>query len=147
MEAYETVRRAAEEAAAAIKGGDAYRNAPSPQRDEILGKVFGTGRACHYPPITLSSVETLLEAAGRRSLTSLEQAVVALPGYRAQVEGELRALVMPLPAADAKIFEWRPAQSLAGKQFTIEADVDHALESVAGDLKARIRDGYTIVVK
>jgi hypothetical protein len=147
LEAYETVRKAAQEAVAAINAGEAYRNAPSPKRDEMLGKVFGTGRACYYPPITLSSVETLLEAAGKRSLTSLEQAVIALPGYQAQVEGELRALVTPPPAAGAKIFEWRPVQSLAGKQFATEADVDHTLDSVADDLKARIRDGYTIVVK
>jgi hypothetical protein len=73
--------------------------------------------------------------------------VVALPGYRAQVEGEFRALITPPPPAGAKIFEWRPVQSLAGKQFATEADVDRTLDSVANELKARIRDGYTIVVK
>jgi hypothetical protein len=147
LEAYETVRKAADSVVAAIKGGDPYRNAPSLQRDGIIEKIFGAGRTCHYPLVTLSSVESLLEAAGKRSLTSLDQAVVALPGYQAQVEAELRALTVPPPAVGAKIFEWRPAQSLAGKQLATEQDVDRELDSVAKHLKTQIRDGYTIVVK
>jgi hypothetical protein len=54
---------------------------------------------------------------------------------------------VPPPAVGAKIFEWRPAQSLAGKQLATEQDVDRELDSVAKHLKTQIRDGYTIVVK
>jgi len=144
LEAYAKVRSRAEETFAAIKTSPAYVEAPGNERDAIVAKVFGEGGACHYPPVTLSSVSTLLETAGRRSLTSLAQALVALPGYRAEVEAELYALT-PLPP-DEKVYEWRPAR-LLGRRFKSEAEVDEALEAVAEELKTRIRDGYTVVVK
>jgi hypothetical protein len=113
----------------------------------VVTKVFGPGRACHYAPLTLSSVESLLDAAGKRSLTTLEQALVALPAYRSQVENELAALVLPPPPPGEKVFEWRPGSVLAGKRFATEAEVDSALESMSKELKARVREGFTVVVK
>ena len=144
---YDEVRMAAEAAFAAIHDSDAYKKAPAEQRDSVVKKVFGPGRACHYPALTLSSVESLLDAAGKRSLATLEQALVALPAYRSQIENELAALVLPPPPPDEKVFEWRPGSVLVGKRFATEADVDSALESVANELKARVREGFTVVVK
>ena len=113
----------------------------------MVAKVFGPGRACHYPTLTLSSVDALLDAAGKRSLTTLEQALVALPAYRSQVESELAALVLPPPPPDEKVFEWRPGFVLVGKRFATEADVDAALRTMSKELKARVREGFTVVVK
>jgi hypothetical protein len=150
VQSYDEVRHAAEAAIAAIHAGDAYKNAPAGQREAVVTKVFGTGRVCHYPSLTLSSVESLLDAAGKRSLTTLEQALVALPVYRSQVESELAALVLPPPPPPPpgeKVFEWRPASVLVGKRFATETDVDNALDSLSKELKARVREGFTVVVK
>jgi hypothetical protein len=147
VQRYAEVRGAAEAALAAIHASDVYKNAPAPQRDAVVAKVFGPGRACHYPPLTLSSVESLLDAAGKRSLTTLEQALVALPAYRAQVESELVTLVLPPPPPGEKVFEWRPGPVFVGKRFSSEAEVDAALDSLSKELKARIREGFTVVVK
>ena len=144
---YGEVRNAAESALAELHASQAYKNAPAPQRDAVVGKVFGPGRACHYPPVTLSGVDGLLDAAGKRSLTTLEQALVALPTYRSQVENDLAALTLPPPPPPEKVYEWRPVSVFVGKRFASEADVDAALDSVAKDLKARIREGFTVVVK
>jgi hypothetical protein len=91
-------------------------------------------------------VTTLLDAAAKRSLTSLAQALVALPGYRSQIETELRELLLPPPPPDEKLFEWRPVK-LVGRRFKTEREVEEALEAVGDELKTRIRDGYTVVVK
>ena len=92
-----------------------------------------------------------MAAAGKRSLSSLDQALVALPAYRRQVEAELQALVLPAPAPEhtpgERVFEWRPVSALAGKRFKTEEEVDQALDTVARDLKAQIREGFTVVVK
>jgi len=146
LQAYDRVRSEADATVATIKGGSAYHDAPEGMRDAVVDKVFGSGRACDYPAIQLSSVSSLLEAAIRRSLTALEQALVALPGYRAQVEAELRGLVTPPPPPDEKVCEWHPG-GLLGRQFRTESDVDAVLDSVADEIKSRIRDGYTVVVK
>lgn len=150
VQSYDEVRHAAEAVVAAIHAGDAYKNAPAGQREAVVTKVFGTGRVCHYPSLSLSSVESLLDAAGKRSLTTLEQALVALPVYRSQVESELAALVLPPPPPPPpgeKVFEWRPASVLVGKRFATETDVDNALDSLSKELKARVREGFTVVVK
>jgi len=146
-QSYERIRAAADGCLAEIRAGIAYQEAPSADRDAVLTKVFGAGKVCHYAPVTLSTVEALLQAASKRSLSSLDQALVALPEYRAQVEADLRNLVAPLPAPGERIFEWRPLTALAGKRFKIDRDVDQALETVSRDLKAQIRDGFTVVVK
>lgn len=146
-QAYTRIRKEAEEAAAAIKVGSAYQNAPPAQRDAVVDKVFGPGRVCHYPSVTLSTIALLLDAAGKNSLSALEQALVALPAYRAQVEAELADLAAPPPGPDEKIMEWRPAPALSGKRFKTETEVDQALEKVGNDLKAQIRQGFTVVVK
>ena len=88
---------------------------------------------------------TLLDAGAKRSLTSLAQAMVALPGYRAQIETELRQLATPSSPGE-KLFEWRPVR-LQGRRLKTEKEVDEALGGVADELKTRIRDGYTVVVK
>jgi len=147
IQAYDKVRKAAEEQEAEIKAGTSYQGAPPAERDLVVNKVFGAGKVCHYAPVTLSTVEALLTAASKRNLSSLDQALVALPAYRAQVEAELRALVLPLPAPGERVFEWRPIAALAGKRFKTEDEVDQALDKVARDLKAQIREGFTIVVK
>jgi hypothetical protein len=147
VQRYNEVRSAAESALGAIREGEVYKKAPEPERDQVVGKVFGAGRACHYPALTLSTVEALLEAASKRSLTTLEQAVVALPAYQSQVEAALAALLLPPPPPGEKIFEWRPGAALAGKRLATEGDIDSALEAVASDLKAKVRDGFTVVVK
>ena len=140
------VRSTTQETLAAIKGGEAYLAAPLDRRDEVIDKVFGVGRPCHYPPIALSSVGGLLEATSRRSLSSLARALVALPGYQEQVEAELRELTALPPPPGEKVYEWRPAR-LSGKRLKTEREVDDALDAVGDDLKSRIRDGYTVVVK
>ena len=154
IQAFDKVREAAEDQVADIKAGSAYQSAPPAERETVVNKVFGAGKACHYAPATLSTVEALLDAAGKRSLSSLEQALVALPAYRAQVDAELRALVLPPPVPGERVFEWRQDTVLAGKRFKTEDEVDQALDKVARDLKevatdlkARIRDGFTVVVK
>ena len=144
---YDQVRNAAETQAAEIKAGAAYQTAPPAQRDAVVDKVFGVGKLGHYAPLTLATVEALLTAAGKRSLSALDQALVALPAYRAQVESELRTLVLPPPDPLERVFEWRPVTVLAGRRFKTEAEVDQALGQVADDLKAQIRVGFTVVVK
>jgi hypothetical protein len=147
VQAYDKVRKAAEDQVAEIKAGAAYQGAPAAQRDAVVSNLFGTGRVCHYAPVTLTTVEALLEAAGKRSLSSLDQALVALPAYRAQVDAELLALVLPPPPPGERVFEWRPVNALVGKRFKTEDDVDQALDKVSRDLKAQIREGFTVVVK
>jgi len=146
LAAHEKVRAEAEATVTAIKSGTAYANAPADQRDAVLDRVFGPGKVCHYEPLSLSSVSGLLDAAGRRSLTSLAQALVALPGYRAQVEAELRELAAPPPPPDEQICEWRPVD-LMGRRFRTEAEVDEALGTIGDEIKTRIRNGFTVVVK
>ena len=152
--AHDRIRQEVEEAVAAIRNGDAYAGAPGGQRDSVVDSVFGPGRVCHYPEINLGSAAQLIEAAGRRSLTALDQARVALPGYRAHVEAELRQLAAPQPDRGGKVFEWRAGTALTGRRFATEVEVDEAfaqetakLQRSAEDLKARIRDGFTVVVK
>ncbi|MBI2568435.1 MAG: BREX system P-loop protein BrxC [Candidatus Schekmanbacteria bacterium] len=144
--AHEDVRVQAEATVSAVWSGAACANAPADQRDTVVDRVFGPGRVCHYAPLSVSSVPSLLDAAGRRSLTSLAQALVALPGYRAQVEAELRELVAPPPPPDEQVYEWRPAD-LMGRRFKTEGEVDDALGAIADELKTRIRKGFTVVVK
>jgi len=146
-QSYDRIRVAADGCLAEIRSGIAYQEAPPADRDAVVTKVFGAGKACHYAPVMLSTAEALLEAAGRRSLSSLDQALVALPAYRAQVEADLRNFVVPPPAPGERIFEWRPLTALVGKRFKVDRDVDLALETVSRDLKAQIRDGFTVVVK
>ncbi len=154
QQAYDKIRRNVEEAVAAVRGGEAYKEAPNDQRDEIVDAVFGSGRVCHYPQVGITSAGQLIEATGRWSLTSLDQAGVALPGYSAQVEADLRKLAAPPPKPDEKIFEWRASNALAGRRFVTEQEVDEAfeqeaknLQGVAHELKEKIREGFTIVVK
>lgn len=152
--AYDTIREEVDEAVAALRGGDAYTGAPAEQRDPVVDAVFGPGRVCHYPQVDVGSAAQLIEAAGRRSLTSLAQARVALPGYCAQVEAGLRELAAPPSEPDEKVFEWRTSHDLTGRRFATEQEVDEAfareakrLQQSAEELKGRIREGYTVVVK
>ena len=146
LDAYNTVREEAQQTLAAIEAGEAYAEAPASERDTAVSKVFGEGRPCHYTEITLPTAKTLLDAAAKRSLSSLQQATLALPGFRSQVEAELRGLVAPPPPA-AQTWEWRPQNALAGKRFTSEAEVDQALSSIGKELKAQIGKGLVVVVK
>jgi hypothetical protein len=153
-QAYDKVRKAVEDQVTEIKAGAAYQGAPPAERDSVVSKIFGAGKVCHYAPVTLFAVDALFEATGKRSLSSLDQALVALPAYRAQVEAELRALVLPPPPPGERVFEWRPITVLAGKRFKTEGEVDQAFDKVARDLKdvarnlkTKIRDGFTVVVK
>ena len=152
--AYDEVRLAVEGAVAAIRDGEAYAQAPDEHRDRVVDAVFGPGRVCHYALVDVGSAAQLIEAAGCRSLTSLAQARVALPGYCAQVEAELRQLAAPPPDPDEKVFEWRTSYDLTGRRFAMEREVDEAfaqetmkLQRSAEELKALIREGFTVVVK
>jgi hypothetical protein len=142
---YERVRAEAAAALGAIKGGKAYSEAPSDQRDLVVAKVFGQGKACDYPDIAALSVEDLLDAAGRRSLGWLEQATLALPAFTAQVEFELSRLSAPPGISEAKIYELRPVK-LIGRQFKRVVEVDEVLQSIGDEMKMRIREGFTVVV-
>lgn len=147
VQSYDEVRQAATAALDAVHESEAFKNGPATERETVVAKVFGPGRACHYPQLSLTSVESLLGAAARRSLTTLEQALVALPVYRTQVEAELAALVQPPPSPNEKVYEWRPGPALVGKRFASEADIDAALDPLSKELKARVREGFTVVVK
>lgn len=147
LQTYDQVREAAENQAEEIKADAPYQNAPPARRDAVIDKVFGVGKLGHYAPLTLATVEALLTAASKRSLSALDQALVALPAYRAQVESELRTLVLPPPEPGERVFEWRPVTVLAGRRFKTEDEVDQAFDQVADDLKAQIREGFTVVVK
>lgn len=147
QEAYTSVQRDVAASVAAIKSSPEYGAAPANQREAGLAKVFGTSGACHYPDVALNSTAGLLEATAKHSLTSLAQATMALPAYQAQALAELRLLTEPPPLKNEKTYEWRAAQALAGKRFRREGEVDETLKSVGDDLKARIREGFTVVVK
>ena len=146
-DAYSQVQQETERMASAIRSGAAYKAAPPAARDSVVDKVFGAGGPCHYPSLSLGSASSLLDAAGKRSLSSLAQALVAMPGYQAQIETDLRALTVPPPAPGEKLWEWRPASVLAGQRFQKEAEVDTALQQAGDQIKAQIRQGYTVVVK
>jgi hypothetical protein len=149
LEAYDRIRAAAEDTATALRAGAAYLGAPADRREGVVAKVFGEGRVGHYPPLTLPTVRSLVEAAGRRSLSSLAEALVALPGYRAQIEAELWELSAPPPEPSEKVYEWHPPH-LLGRRFRTEPEVDLALQEISDELKEikkRVRDGFTVVVK
>lgn len=143
--AHEDVRSEAERTVTAIRSGPAYGSASPAQRDSVVDRIFGPGRVCHYPPLSISSVSSLLEAANRRSLTSLAQALVALPAYRAQVEADLRNLAPP-HLKEEQVYEWRPSE-LTGCRFKTEREVDEVLGAIGEKLKTRIRKGFTVAVK
>jgi hypothetical protein len=147
VQSYDEVRQAASATLNAVHESHAFKNAPADAREAAVAKVFGPGRACHYPQLSLTSVESLLNAAAKRSLTTLEQALVALPVYRTQVEADLSAFVQPPPSPSEKVYEWRPGPTLLGKRFATEDDVDAALDLLSKELKARVREGFTVVVK
>jgi hypothetical protein len=144
-EVYRRARVEADATLANIKASAAYLAAPPEKRDSVVNRVFGDGKVCHYPEIKLSSIAALLEAGAKRSLASLAQAMVALPGYYAQIEAELSEISSP-PAPGEKLYEWRPTK-LQGKRLKTEKEVDEALAGMGDELKTRIRDGYTVVVK
>ena len=141
------MQREVEATVQAIESGSAYQEAPVDQRDAVVDKVFGASGPCSYPDIALGSSAALLAAAARHSLTALSQTRMALPGYRSQVEATLRDLVVPPPSPGEKIWEWRPAVVLVGQRFATEAEVDQTLQAIGDQLKERIRDGFTVVVK
>jgi hypothetical protein len=144
---YTQVQSETEKVVSRIRNCAEYQAAPAAARDGVVDKVFGPGGPCHYPALTLGSASSLLEAAARRSLSSLAQALVALPGYQDQVENALRALAAPLAVAGEKVWEWRAASALAGQRFQIEAEVDAVLQQAGDQIKVHIRQGYTVVVK
>ena len=146
QDAYERVRSVAEATLADIEASGVYLEAPADQRDEVVGKFFAPSRVCSYPAISLSTVQNLLDAANHHSLTALDQALVALPVYRTQIEAQLRQLTAPPPSQDEKVYEWRPT-TLSGQRFATEQEVDQALESIGEELKAQVRQGFTVVIK
>jgi len=146
LEVYKAVCVKAEETLEAIRSGDAYAEAPNPVRDTVVDRVFGAGKPCSYPCITLPTIQTLLDACAKRSLTALQQAALALPGYRSQVEDALRDLVTPPPPLE-ETWEWHPLGVFAGKRFATTDEVDKLLSSVGDELKAQIEKGLVVVVK
>jgi hypothetical protein len=146
LEVYEGVRTKAGAMREAIEAGEAYAEAPVPERDEVIDGVFGAGKPCNYPTITLPTTQMLLDACAKHSLTSLQQAALALPAYRNQVEAALRDLVVPPPPPE-ETWEWRPYSVFAGKRFTTSDEVDQLLATVGDEFKARISEGLVVVVK
>lgn len=146
-DAYERIRREVDALAERIRAGADYRTAPEGRRDDAIDGIFGPGGPCHYPAVGIGTTEALLDAAARHSLTSLAQAMVALPGYRARAEAALRCLASPSPGPDEKTWEWSPGSVLYGRRFRSESEIDEVLRAVAEELKAQVRNGYTVVVK
>lgn len=142
--AYGRARGEAEAALASVQAGDTYAKAPEDRRDDVLAGVFGEGGPCFFTALDVSTLPALVEASGRRSLTALRDLLVALPGYRNQVEADLRALSAPTDS-ETKVHRWH-ASRLLGRTFVTEAEVDEAVRSASDEMKARIRDGYTVVV-
>lgn len=146
-DAYAKVRDKAKTALDEIHQGTTYQEAPSNQRDEVIERVFGPGGACHYVDIDLDKTQSLLDAAAKHSLTSLTQALMAIPGYKNRVEAELRSLSEPPPPPDEKLLDWSPGSLLTGRRFSSEKDVDRVLKEIADEIKKRIREGFTVVIK
>ena len=146
-DAYEKVRNKTQSVLDEIREGSAYQNAPADRRDGVIDGVFGQEGTCHYADIHLDTAQALLNAAARNSLTSLTQALMAIPGYKSRVEAELRALSEPPPSPDEKVLDWSPEPLLAGRRFKTEKDVDQVLKAVAEEIKKRIREGFTVVIK
>lgn len=146
-DAYERVRQAVQAAVEEIRMGAAYETAPEDQRDEAVDRVFGSEGPCHYLEISLGSTESLLNAASRQSITSLAQTLIALPGYRAQVEAELWSLAAPPPGPGERTWEWSPGAALLGRRFKSVSEIEEVLQTIAEELKERVREGYTVVVK
>jgi len=146
-DAYEKLRLQVEGVVETIKLDAAYEAAPEDQRDHVVEQVFGPGGPCHYPEMTIDSTEALLNAAAKHSLTSLAQARMALAGYRTQVESELLSLSVPPPEEDEKTWEWSLASTLLGKRLKSTKEIDGLLRKIAKELKERIDEGYTVVIK
>jgi len=148
-DAYERIRNETNEAVMSIRNSADYKGAPVDQRDKVIDTVFGPTGACYFPEISLRSTPALLEAATKRSLTSLDQASMALPAYQRLVESELFSLKHPAasPDPDEKIWTWHPSSILNGKRFRSETEIDEALKQIAEQLKERIREGYTVIIK
>ena len=122
------------------------------QAEQIISDAESAGLI--QSRMAMTKVGQLIEATGRWSLTSVRQATVALPGYSTQVEADLRELIASPPKPGEKVFEWRASSQLAGRRFVTEREIDEAfeqetesLQGAAGELKARIRKGFTVVVK
>jgi hypothetical protein len=146
LELYNRVQSKAQTIIAKIKSGDSYSNAPIQERDETVEKIFGDGKACHYPEITSPTASALIDAAARNSLTALEQSLIALPGYQIQVENALRDLVEPPPPSE-QVWEWRASARLPGRRLATTEAVDTLLNEISTELKARIKEGLTVVIK
>lgn len=145
--AYAGVAQEAKQAVEAIRASSTFKEAPENLRDKVVEQVFGLGGPCYYPAVSITSAVALLSAAAKNSLTSLAQASVAIPAYRARVEEDLRSLAAPPPKSGERFWEWRPSSTLAGKRFKSEQEVDEALQDAGKELKSQIRQGYTVVVK
>ena len=79
----------------------------------------------------------LLDAAGRRSLTSLEQALVALARVIVlRSRPSWPRLVLPPPPPDEKVFEWRSGYVSSGRSFRTEAEVDAGARAMSKELKS-----------
>ncbi len=146
LDVYGKVRSEVEEVLAQIKASKAYDQATSPQRDEVIDDVFGPGKACHCPEISLPTASSLLEAAAKRSIGALELVLVALPSYYSQVLDALNSLAEPVLGTE-KTLVWRASEKLAGKRLSTPDQVDEVFAEVAQELKELIREGNTVVLK
>lgn len=146
LDVYGKVRIEVNEVLAEIKASQAYAEAAHSERDQVIDKVFGPGKACHYPEISIPTAASLLEAAAKKSLGSLELVLVALPNYYSQVVEALRDLAKPLSGKE-KILVWRSSDKLAGRRLSTPDEVDKVLAEIAEEIKELIRQGHTVVVK
>ena len=146
LDLYSQARKVANNTLAEIKEGQSYNKAPSPERDHVIQKYFAEGKPCHYGKIQLATALALLDIAAKHSLMALEQALVALPGYRQQIESELQDLVSPPPSED-QVWEWRASTKLAGRRLRTHEDVVNFTNEISEELNARIDEGLTVVIK
>ena len=127
--------------------GTAYAAAPSPQRDSVVEATFGPGGPCSYPAVTLTTIASLLAATTKTTLSSIVQAAKALPCLPSR-SGRRPPCVEGAPTqARAEDLHLERGSGPAGLQFASGPEVDAALEEIAKELKARIKEGFVIQVK
>lgn len=146
LELYDQVRGLADKTFAVIRESSSYKDAPPSKRDHVIESCFGEGNPCHYPEIQILTASILLDVAAKNSLTALKQALVALPGYRRQIESELQDLVLP-PLPKDQVWEWPASERLSGRRLQTYDDVDDFIDEVSEEFRARIKEGATVVIK
>ena len=146
-EAYAAAQEAARDAASAVRASAAFAQADPGSRDAAVDQVFGAEGSCAFPEVNLASTAQLLDAASRNSLTALGQALVAIPGYRHQVEARLREMPAAQPTGAEPVTEWAPSATIGGRVLSTEDDLKEMLDTIDAALRPLLRSKRRIVVK